>query len=339
MAGSHREPEVRAMAPGRVNLIGDHTDTTGGLVLPMAVDRTTVVTGQRTGHSVTLTSEGWDGRVDVDLSGRGTEPLPGWGRYVAAVVSEVRPNVGFTGGIRSSVPPGSGLSSSAALTVATALALGFEGRATDLALLAQRAEQRAVGVPCGIMDQLASSAAVAGHALLIDCTTLETSPVPMPSDLEVVVVDSGQARSLEASGYTDVVARCQEAAALLGPLTEATVVAAREIGDPSVRGAAVHVISENRRVRDAADALEQGDLTRFGRLAIESHRSLATNLGVSTARLDQLVAELCEKPGVLGARLTGAGFGGSVVAFCRPGALDGAGTVVRPSGPARVEIA
>jgi galactokinase len=286
---------VKAFAPGRVNLIGDHTDYAGGLVLPMAIQLGTTVEGARRGTGVTLESDDADER---------------FARIVGALVAEVQPSTGFTGRVTSTLPIGAGLSSSASVEVAIALALGATG---DVAALCQRAEQRATGVPCGRMDQLASVHGVAGHALLIDCTTFDITPVPVPDAVEVVVIHSGEQRSLAASAY-------------------ATRRAELEAGDARrVR----HVRTENERVRAFADALVAGDVTRAGALMVESHCSLRDDFEVSTAALDALVDRLVATPGVHGARLTGAGFGGCAVALTEPGAL-GEGWVVHASRGADV---
>ncbi len=188
------------MAPGRVNLIGDHTDYLGGLVLPMAIHLGTTVEGEPGGDTVTLTSADQTEPAVVPLDVEDpTTVAPGWARYVAGVVAEVRPATGFTGTVTTTLPIGGGLSSSAALEVAVALALGFDGPPLALEEACQRAEQRASGVPSGIMDQLASAAGVDGHALLIDCRSLEVRPVAVPEDVEIVVVDSGEARTLVGS--------------------------------------------------------------------------------------------------------------------------------------------
>lgn len=330
---------VRAVGPGRVNLIGDHTDTTGGLVLPMAIDLATTITGARGGEQVVLASaaEPEVAVVPLDVD----EPAaiePAWARYVAGVVAELRPSVGFTGEVQTTLPVGAGLSSSAALEVAVALALGFDGRPRPLARLAQRAEQRASGVPCGIMDQLASAAGVAGHALLIDCHAETVHPVPIPPGLEVRVVHSGQARSLAGSAYGERRAAVVAAEEELGSLRLLTDPAAAEaVADPVRRRRARHVITENQRVRDFAAALAADDRAEAGRLMGASHASLRDDFEVSTPILDALVARLAARPGVHGCRLTGAGFGGCVVAITEPGALD-EGWAVHASGGARVEV-
>lgn len=327
---------ITAIAPGRVNLIGDHTDTTGGWALPMAIDLATTVTGQRGGDRVVLRSETEDGVVDVPLVVDDPAAMLGWGRYVAGVVAELRPTMGFRGTVTTTLPVGAGLSSSAALEVAVALALGFDGDPRSLATLCQRAEQRASGVPCGIMDQLISVCGEAGSALLLDCTTLDIEPVAIPEDVEVVVVHSGEGRALAESGYAERRAACEGAEIIVGPLRDIDDIRALQpIRDERLRRRARHVVTENQRVRGFAAALRDGDFVQAGRLMAASHRSLAVDFEVSTPRLDALVAALTASQGVFGARLTGAGFGGCAVALCRPGALD-MGWNVRPSAGAMV---
>jgi galactokinase len=312
----------RAVAPGRVNLIGDHTDYTGGLVLPMAIDLATTVEGRRGGSVVSLVSETEDGDAAVTLDVVDPAAVqPAWARYVAGVVAVVRPREGFTGRVTTTLPVGGGLSSSAALEVAVALALGFEGSPLDLALACQRAEQEASGVPSGVMDQLASAAGVAGSALLIDCTELSVTPVPVPEGVDVVVVHSGRSRTLVGSAYAERRAQCEAAAGIVGPLRDAGPGALAAIGDPVVQARARHVVTENERVRAMAAALQAGDVAECGRLMVASHASLRDDFEVSTPRLDELVADLSSRPGVHGARLTGAGFGGCVVALAEPGAI------------------
>jgi galactokinase len=312
---------VRAWAPGRVNLIGDHTDHTGGLVLPMAIDLGTSVTGHSGGSTVELHSftEPEPAVVSLDV-GDPSSLTPAWARYVAGVVTEVRPQVGFAGSVETTLPIGAGLSSSAALEVAVALALGFDGTAIDLARACQRAEQRASGVPCGIMDQLAIAAGVADHALRIDCTTLLVTPVRMPEDVEVVVVDSGQRRELATSDYAERAAACQSAQAAIGPLRDATLDDLHELPDAVTRRRARHVITENGRVDDLAAALAAGDRAAMAAAMAASHRSLRDDFEVSTPVLDALVDRLGATQGIIGARLTGAGFGGCVVALVERGA-------------------
>ena len=326
---------VIAVAPGRVNLIGDHTDTTGGLVLPMAIDLATTVTGHAGGDRVVLRSiaEPEVAVVPLDV----TDPSdcsPGWARYVAGVVAELRPPLGFEGEVRTTLPIGAGLSSSAALEVAVALALGFEGSSLELARLTRRAEQRASGVPCGIMDQLASASGVAGHALLIDCGEETIEPIPMPAGVEVRVVHSGEARALAGSAYAERRGAVEAAEAVVGPLRAIGDVSVLDaLQDPILRRRARHVVTENERVRAFAAALRQHDLASAGEAMRASHASLRDDFEVSTPALDALVSRLAATPGVIGARLTGAGFGGCVVALAEPGTID-EGWLVRASAGA-----
>ena len=325
---------VVARAPGRVNLIGDHTDYTGGRCLPIAVDRWVDVSVEPVAGSreVRLRSEaeGSEVRVPLDV----TDPAsiePPWGRFVAAVVQEVRPAHGVRGVVQSSVPIGAGLSSSAALSVACALALGAD--ADDrlaLARLCQRAEHAARGVPTGLLDQLASVFGVAGHALAVDCATSAVIPValPPPEELEVVVVP-GPGRRLADTAYAERVAECRRAEAEIGPLAVADRDAVERLTDPVVRRRARHVVTENERVRACVEALTAGDLDRMGRLLDASHRSLSEDYESSTDVIDARCEGLRVRAGVFGARITGGGWGGAIVALARPGALDGEGWVVR----------
>ena len=318
-----KQSEVRAFAPGRVNLIGEHTDHTGGRCLPMAVAMGVTVHGRREGDRVLLSSAEVPGVADIPLDVEDPAAVePAWARYVAGVVAELRPEVGFTGGLRSDVPIGAGMSSSAALEVAVALALGHVGDVEDLARRCQSAEQRATGVPCGILDQLTSAAALDGHAFVLDCHTLERTHVPVPDTIEVRVVHSGQERTLVGSAYAERRAQCEAAEAVIGPLRLASPADAATIDDPVLRRRARHVTTENQRVLDAADALRAGDVVSLGALLDEGHRSLRDDFEVSTPTVDATAERLRARPGVHGVRLMGGGFGGCVVAVTDPGALD-----------------
>ena len=297
-------------APGRVNLIGEHTDYSGGLVLPAALELGVTVSGDPGGDAVELVSDGFPEPAVVRADGADADAARGWVRYVAAVVAELaaagREPVGFRGRVAADLPAGAGLSSSAALEVAVALALcaaaAFEPAPLELAQICRRAEERAVGVPVGLMDQAASLLARTGHALLLDCGTLEYRHVPFPADLELLIVDSGTGRRLEDSGYA---ARRAEV----------------EAGDPRRLR---HVRTENDRVREVVGALEAGDYDALRRAFAASHASLRDDFEVSTPELDVLVEKLIEA-GALGARLTGAGFGGCVVGVAN---REGAAAVV-----------
>lgn len=331
---------VTAVAPGRVNLIGDHTDHAGGLVLPMAVDRWTTVEGVAGGAEVRLRSADEPEPAVVPLGvGDPSAVEPAWARYVAGVVAEVGPAGGLDGTVTTTLPVGAGLSSSAALEVAVALALGDPGPPLDLARRCQRAEQRASGVPCGIMDQLASAAGVGGCALRIDCTTLDVRPVPLPDGLAVVVVHSGESRRLAGSAYGERRAECEAAAAVVGPLRDATLADLAAVADPVARRRARHVVTEDERVDEVVAALLAGDGRAAGAAMVASHASLRDDFEVSTPALDALVERLVATPGVLGARLTGAGFGGCAVALVEEEAAAGvAGWRVRPVAGASVTV-
>ncbi|MBI4935148.1 MAG: galactokinase [Actinobacteria bacterium] len=328
---------VHVFAPGRVNLIGEHTDYTGGLVMPMAIDRYTEIEGTRGGARVQLTSFDEPDPVDLPLTVDDPQHAePAWAKYVAGVVAEMAPAEGFVGRVSTDIPIGAGLSSSHALQVAVALALGHQGSAIDIAQLTQRAENRSSGVPTGIMDQLAIAAGVKGHALVIDCGDLTIEPVPVPDDLEVVVLFVAH-RTLVGSAYADRVAECRAVEQLIGPLRDATPEQARALEDPVLRMRALHVTTENQRVRDFADALRNGDLVSAGRLMVEGHESLRLLYDTSTPVMNQAVTELCATPGVYGARMTGGGFGGCVVALTEPGALA-RGWVVQAVDGARAVV-
>lgn len=318
--------------PGRVNLIGDHTDYTGGLVLPMAIDRSTTVTCTPGGDRITLTSDTQGGVVDLALPVRidPRDVTPGWGRYVAAMAHELGAVRGMRGVVAGDLPIGAGLSSSAALELAVALALGFDGTPLELATAARRAEHRATGVATGIMDQLAIAAAEPGSATLIDCAALTVEHIPVP-DEALIYVRFVAHRTLEGSGYSARVEECTAAEQMIGPLRHARLADLERIDDAGIRARARHVISENGRVVAMAAALRSGDLAAAGALMSESHASLRDDYACSTDAIDAAVDQLLAAPGVFGARMTGGGFGGCVVALCdRPPATDG--WLVRPVG-------
>jgi galactokinase len=314
-------------APGRVNLMGDHTDYNEGFVLPVAIDRECLIAARPRADGWIIVRSldveaGEEVRLHADGSDEPGRVKPPWGRYVAGVVRELVgrgwPKVGADAALSSTVPRGSGLSSSAALEVACAVALcgvaGFELPARELALACQHAELIATGVPCGIMDQLASLEGVTGAALLIDCRSLEVEPVPLPSGLRILVIHSGVARTLADSVYAKRRAACEAAASALGLRALRDASPEQVADEPCAR----HVVSENARVLETAQALRQGDLDCLGPLYTASQASLRDDYRVSTPELDALVTALAEV-GAHGARLTGAGFGGCVVALVPEG--------------------
>jgi galactokinase len=319
-------------APGRVNLIGEHTDYSGGLVLPVAVDLGVTVIGRTDPASIRLRSLAFSETVELAGDGSARGRLPGWGRRVAAVARLLaergRSPIGFDGTIASTVPIGAGLSSSAALSVAVGLALcraaEFELPPLELARLAREAEHLAVGVPCGLMDPATSLLGRQGHALLLDCGTEEYRLVPLPSDLAIVVLDSGVRRELEHSGYAARQTELKRGLAGIGDRRPADVTVAEAMaaaGAADVDEVAArrlrHVVSENERVRRCVAALEAvggPDPSALGALFREGHESLRVDFEVSTPELDLLVELACDE-GALAARMTGGGFGGSVVAL------------------------
>ena len=307
-------------APGRVNLIGDHTDYNAGWCLPMAIDRACWVAARSvdTGR-VRARSLDEAGTVDVPTGAEVGTGESGWGRFVSGAVEVTGRRGGATVVVGSTVPPGSGLASSAALCVALVLALGADpADRLGVAAAARAAEIRATGVEVGWMDQLASVLGHAGSALLLDCSRLEAERVALPPTVAVGVVHSGLPRTVATSDYAARRGACVASAHRLGleTLREATFEQVRD--DPVAR----HVVTENRRVLAAADALRGGDVGTLGALLLESHASLRDDFAVSTPELHLLV-ELLVDEGAVGARLTGAGFGGCVVALTPPEARAG----------------
>lgn len=330
------ETTIRVHAPGRVNLIGEHTDYTGGLAFPMAIDRGTTLTAVANPSKIMLTSADGDGTIELDLP-IDVDPIhvtPDWGTRIAAMAKDLGATTGLSGHLVSDIPAGAGLSSSAALMCALGLALGFEGTPLELAEAARRAEHSATGVPTGIMDQLCIASAIAGHATLIDCHTNLVEQVPVPPEVDIVVRYIAH-RTLVGSAYTDRVNECARAEAEIGPLRTATVREVDRITDPMVLRRARHVVNENQRVRDFAGALHRADYVEAGRLMVESHASLRDDYDTSTAQMDAAVDDLNATDGVFGARMTGGGFGGCLVVMCRPGAVND-GWLVRASAGARV---
>jgi galactokinase len=324
MSGGNRM--VHVVAPGRVNLIGDHTDYTGGLVLPMAINLQTTVRASFDPGAVTLVSreeaEAATFALPVARSSIATMH-PAWARYAAAVAHVIGAKHGLEGTVSTTVPVGAGLSSSAAFEVALGLALGFEGTPTELAIACRTAEHLATGVPTGIMDQLISAAGVAGHALLIDCHILSITPVPVPTDVDVVIVHSEQPRTLAGSAYGDRARECAAAEERIGPLRLADLAAVASIDETVLRHRARHVVTENQRVREFGLALRTGDWATAGTAMFESHESLRLDFETSIPAVDELVRALMDTPGVHGARMTGGGFGGCIVAITEPGVLAG----------------
>ena len=334
-------PACVARAPGRVNLIGEHTDYNDGFVLPMAIDRAAwIALRPRDDYKVRIHSLdfGEDREFDLHhLASTGNE----WINYVQGVAwvlqKRARDLKGWDGVAAGDVPIGAGLSSSAAFELASARAFasisGMPWDAREMALAAQRAENDWIGVRCGIMDQMISAAGEDGHALLIDCRSLETRSVPMPPGSVVVILDTATRRGLVDSAYNDRRLHCEEAADFFGveALRDVDVERFERLApqmENVMRMRARHVITENARTLQAAEALERGDAATVGRLMNESHASLRDDFEVSRRELDVIVELAQGHAACHGARMTGAGFGGCAVALVRQeGADEFAGSV------------
>jgi galactokinase len=325
-------PAFVARAPGRVNLIGEHTDYNDGFVLPMAIDRDVTIVGRpRADRTVRLLSTNFDTRAEFSLDHITRLDKDTWSNYnrgVADVLQKEGHSLnGFDGAVFGDVPIASGLSSSAATEMATMMAFSAATPALKLdgvtmARLSQRAENQFVGVNCGIMDQFISSLGQQGHALFIDCRSLEYQLVPMMQGVTVLVVDTNASRSLAASAYNERRAQCEEAARVFGvkALRDVSVETFErrqgELPDLIAKRAS-HIVYENQRVLDAVQALRAGDVVRFGQLMNQSHDSLRDLYEVSSKELDAVVDIAREMRGVHGARMTGAGFGGCAIALVK----------------------
>ncbi len=349
-ARADRAPEGIWFAPGRVNLIGEHTDYSDGFVLPVAIDRGVLVAAaRRGGRRLRCWSLQEAGQLDVDLAELGPGKVEGWSAYPAGVAWALGQAGLLDGGadllVDGDVPAGAGLSSSAALECATALALtdlqrGAEREEADrveLARLARRAEVEAVGVPCGVMDQMVSMLARAGHALFLDTRTLATEHLPLALDaagMRLVVIDTRATHRLVDGAYAERHAAVEAAARALGvaALRDATLeqvqAAAGELGEPG-RRRALHVVTENARVLEAVELLRAMEsLTRLGPLLAASHASLRDDFEVSCPELDTAV-DAALAAGALGARMTGGGFGGSALALVPEGRVEPVAAAVR----------
>jgi galactokinase len=334
-------PHVIARAPGRVNLIGEHTDYNDGFVFPVAIDRDVYVAARATGDDrARLFAANFRRRTEFPLADVRHHPSERWSHYERGVVvmlqREGHAVGGFQAAIEGDVPSGAGLSSSAAVEVATATALKALFRLVidpvHLAVLCQRAENQFVGVNSGIMDQFISALGRQDTALLVDCRSLDYRHLPVRGDLQIVVADTAVKRGLVDSEYNRRRAECEEAVRLLGQQIDG-VRALRDVSSEQldryadslpdvVRRRARHVITENERVVRGVAALEAGDLAAFGRLMDESHASLRDDYEVTVPQLDAMVDAAHNVPGVLGSRMTGAGFGGCTVSLVETAAVD-----------------
>lgn len=336
------EPTVIASAPGRVNLVGEHTDYNEGFVLPMAIDRRTVVAAAPRDDDRTIAYAHVTGELsEIDLAGARGSGRRQWTEYVAGMLFLMRESGARIPGLNlyidSSVPMGAGLSSSAALELALARAIaslaGTDWDPRRIARLAQRAENEFVGVSCGIMDQLIAACGRAGNALLLDCRSLEAAAVPVPDDVVLVVMDTGVRRTLSGTDYNarrtvcDYVVRRVRGLApevrALRDVSTALLATARVLLDETAFRRARHVVEENARPAALAAALGARDFASAGTILDQSHASLRDLFEVSSLQLDIACEEARAHPACWGARMTGAGFGGCAIALvAREGADD-----------------
>ena len=334
LAAFGQAPTIAVQAPGRVNLIGEHTDYNDGLVLPCAIGyRTVIVARPRADRLVRVVAADYDDAVDEYALDAPIERLaaPMWANYVRGVVRELLGREDGGQGLRGmdmviagDVPQGAGLSSSASLSVAVCTLFASDSRGLgpiEAALVAQRAENDFVGCKCGNMDQISSACGVQDHALLIDCRSLEVKPVPIPAGAAIMIIESHITRGLVDSEYNTRRAQCEEAARYLGvpALRDVDLALLAEKGaglDPVTLRRARHVVSENERVAAAAAALAAGDLPRMGELMADSHVSMRDDFEITVPAIDRLVEIVKEAIGPAGGvRMTGGGFGGCVVAL------------------------
>lgn len=329
-------------APGRVNLIGEHTDYNDGFVLPMAIDRETIVAAKSVDDArVRVHSLNVNETIEFDLNNPGPKQRGIWLDYVEGVAQSLRERAFHLGGaemvIQSDVPVGAGLSSSAALEISAGMALlavsEIEVDKVALALAGQQAEHVYVGTKCGIMDQLVAACAVRGHALLLDCRSLEMTQIPLDTTETVIVIcDTRVKHELSSSEYNTRREECERGVQILSEVLPG-IQALRDVSiddfraheerlPQPVRARCRHVVTENARTLSTAGALRAGDFEEMGQLMLKSHESLRDDYEVSCAELDKLVEIASSIEGVYGARMTGGGFGGCTVNLVRKRALE-----------------
>ena len=336
-----RQPVLVGRAPGRVNLIGEHTDYNDGFVLPVAIDRAAyVAAAPRDDRLLRAWAVHYQAEVLLDLDNAAPGGARDWAVYLLGMAAMIERDGHRLRGadllINGDVPGAAGLSSSAALENAVGAALaaiaGLEIPPVRLAQLGQQTVHEYAGVKSGIMDQMISALGQAQHALLIDCRSYDYRPIPIPPDVRIVVCYSKVSRELAASAYNERRAQCEEAVArlqavlpgikALRDVTPEQLAAHQDLLPPLVFQRARHVVAENARTLEGAERLQAGDVVQFGILMNESHRSLRDDYAVSSPQLDTLVAAAQSVPGVYGSRLTGAGFGGSTVSLTAPDAVE-----------------
>lgn len=329
------EAPLAVQAPGRVNIIGEHTDYNDGFVFPMAIDRSLYIALRpRSDRIVTVQSLDFDRTIEFDLDHLDPSQK-GFPSYIQGMAWGLQGAgytlTGFDGIMKGNVPLGSGLSSSAALELAVARAFalvsGFDWDPIEMAKLAQFVENKWVGVQCGIMDQLISATGIVDHAILIDCRSLELKPIQLPLNTRIVILDTGSRRGLVDGAYNERRQQCEEVARFFRVETLRDVSLsdlesqAEELDEISYKRAH-HVITENERTLQAYQAMQVNNPTLLGQLMIESHASLRDDFEVSSHALDLMVEIALNQEGCYGARMTGAGFGGCAVALVDVNAVE-----------------
>lgn len=352
-----QDPTLLARAPGRVNLIGEHTDYNDGFVLPAAIDRAVyVAAAPRPDSTINMVSVDFESRTSFDLDALDDPDLPPWSKYPRGSLWWLREQgyeiPGFDAVIGGDIPIGAGLSSSAAVEVVfIELGLALAGEETaylpmaqvDKALGGVEVEHQFIGMPCGVMDQMASAMGVERHALLIDCRSLDVTPIPMPPGVSIVIIDSNKRRGLVDSEYALRRQQCEEAVEILGvqALRDATPemldTARDRLGDLLYRRAR-HVVTEDLRTEQAATALQAGDLAAAGEAMRESHASMRDDYEITVFELDTIADLGNAQPGCYGARMTGGGFGGAAVALVADEAVPAFIETVGPAYTAQTSL-
>lgn len=339
-------------SPGRVNLIGEHTDYNDGFVLPLAIDRATwLAVNPRADNFVRLYSTEFKESAEFSLAELNAHK-PDWAEYAKGVAAQLLAAqftlCGFDAVIATDVPVGAGLSSSASFSLGIARAFhavsGFAWDPASMALLCQRVEKERIGVNCGIMDQLIIASAKEGQAMQLDCRSLATKTAPLPVGYAVVILDTKKSRTLAGSAYNERRAQCETAAQFFGAqalrdVSVAQMNAAQDQLDPLIWKRARHVVTENDRVEQAILAMHTGDAVKLGQLMNASHESLRVDYEVSCAELDEITALARTQPGCVGARMSGAGFGGCGVALVKTEQAADLATIVAAGYQKRFGIA